>query len=162
MIEQRQVLERQSLLAMAQFVPLIWSAMRHANMNSSELSRKSGISKTKLSRSLSGRTALDLATIQQVFLALGIDTQRALLAIGRLGDWHRYYDPDIEILSGLLDRLPDTIAAARDGGERAAISPAGINRLADHISAVIADHDRKVSERRRDEFMWESNLRHAG
>ena len=136
------------LLAINDFIPLIWSAMHHCHINCAQLSRKTKITKTKLSRTLSGKSPLDLATVQLIFIALDIDTQRALLAIGHLGDWNRYYDPDIAIVSDLIRQLPDTLAAARDGCERVTISEGGIKYIADHIGAMIADNDRKVSDRR--------------
>lgn len=161
MSETTPVLRQSSMLATSEFVRLIWSVMHRANINCSELSRKSGFSKTKLSRGLSGRATLDFPSIQQLFDVLGIDTQRALLAIGHLGDWNRYYDPDVEVLANLIEQLPETMAAARGGCERVSISAGGIKRLADHISAVIADNDRKVSDRR-DAFLLEVDLRRAG
>lgn len=161
MHEESRVLGQEPVLAVREFIPLIWSAMSRRNINCSELSRQSGLSKTKLSRGLSGKACLDLSSIQKLFRILGIDTQRALLAIGHLGDWNRYYDPDIEVLSNLIGELPGTMAAARDGCERVSISAGGIKKLAHHISAVIADNDRQVSERR-NAFLLEGDLRRVG
>ena len=50
------------------------------------------------------------------------------------------------------------MAVAREGGERIALPPGGLRLLAERISAVIADNDRKVVERR-NSFMLEGDLR---
>ena len=152
---------QRSFLTINDFIPLIWSAMRLGNVNCAELSRQTKISKTKLSRGLSGKSPIDLSSIQRIFLALGIDTQRALLAIGHLGDWNRYYDLDIVVVSDLIRHLPATLAAARDGCERIAISDGGIKYIADYVSAMIADNDRKVSERI-NSFTFDGGTRRAG
>lgn len=152
---------QECLLAINEFIPLIWSAMHHSHVNCAELSRKTGITKTKLSRGLSGKSPIDLVSIQRIFLVLGIDTRRALLAIGHLRDWNRYYDPDIVVVSDLIGQLPETLATARDGCERVAISDGGIKVIADYVGAIIADNDRKVSERR-DAFMFDRDSLRAG
>lgn len=158
MSEQTNVAQHSCLLAIGEFIPLIVAAMRGANMNAAQLARTSGVHKAKLSRGLNGKAPIDLDTVYRILLVLKIDCRRALLAIGHFGDWHRYYDPDIEVLSGLIDELPETMAAARDGGERAAIGPVGIKQLACRISAVIADNDRKVAERS-NSFFSDSDFR---
>lgn len=139
---------RNSLFAIGEFIPLIWKAMRQSKVNCAELSRLTGITATKLSRGLGGTSQLDHPSIQLILVALGIDMQRALIAIGCIGDWNRYYDPDVVVLSGLVRQLPETLAAARDGCERAEISDNSIKIIAGEVGAMIANHDRKVSEHR--------------
>lgn len=84
---------RNSLFAIKEFIPLIWKPMRQSNVNCAELSRLTGITTTKLSRGLGGRSPMDQPSIPLILVALGIDMQRALIAIVCLGDWNRYYDP---------------------------------------------------------------------
>ncbi len=150
-----------SFFAICEFIPLIWSAMRQSNVSFSELSRQTGITKSKLSRSLSGKSQIEPATVHRIFLCLNIDIQRALFAIGYLRDWNRYYDPDIVFVSDLIRKLPDTLAAARDGCERVAINDGGIDIIAGHIGAMIADNDRKVAERR-NAFSFDRDSRRSG
>ncbi len=135
--------------------------MRHKHMNSAELSRQTGITKSKLSRGLSGKSPLDLTSIQSICQCLGIDTPRALLAIVHLGDWNRYYDPDIAVVSDLIRQLPITLAAARDGCDRVEISDHGIKIIAKHVGDMIADNDRKVAERR-EAFAVDRDSRRTG
>ena len=137
----------ESFLATAEVVPLIWSAMRHQNINCSELARRTGITKSKLSRILSGRTPIDVTEIPTVLFALQVDIPRALLAIGHFGDWNRYYDPDIAFVSDLVKRLPASLAAARDGAERVHINAGGVDFIAGHIGDMVAENDRLVAER---------------
>ena len=149
------------LATIKQFTPLILTAMRHKHMNSAELSRQTGITKSKLSRGLSGKSPLDITSIHSICQCVGIDTQRALLAIGVLGDWNRYYDPDISVVSDLIRQLPTTLAEARDGCDRVAVSDQGIKIIAKLVGDVIADNDRKVAERR-DAFAVERETRRTG
>ena len=137
-----------SLLAVHEFIPLIWSAMHLKNINSSELARQTGMTKSKLSRVLTGKSPIELTALPKIFLVLNIDTQRALLAVSQFGDWNRYYDPDVIFLSDLVQKLPDTLASAREGCERVEVNSGGVDYIAGHIGAMIADNDRKVSERR--------------
>ena len=99
--------------------------------------------------------------MQQIFLALEIDTPRALFAIGHLGDWQLYYDPDIVVVSDLIRHLPETLAAARANCERVPISDRGIKVIAGHVSTMIAGHDRRVSEHR-DALEFDIDIRRTG
>ena len=95
MDEQEGRLGHQSFLAMTEFILLIKSVMKQRNISAAYLARKTGLHKSKVSRGLSGSSPIDLPSIHLLFLALDIDSHRALLAVGRFGDWKRYYDPDI-------------------------------------------------------------------
>jgi transcriptional regulator with XRE-family HTH domain len=138
---------QESFVATAEVVPLVWSAMRDQNINCSELARRTGITKSKLSRILSGRSPIDITEIPKVLSALNVDIPRALLAIGHFGDWNRYYDPDIAFVSDLVKRLPSSLAAARDGAQRVHINAGGIDFIAGQICAMVAENDRQVAER---------------
>jgi hypothetical protein len=144
----------QTILPMGQFVPLIAAEMLRTRTSCAELSRRTGLSKAKLSRCLAGKNAIDLVTVKSLFIALEIDSRRALLAINHYGDWSRYHDPDCELISGLLDRLPETMAKARDVGERVALANGGLQQLATRICEMVAENDRKVVERR-DAFIFD-------
>ena len=130
------------------FTPLIRKAMRDNHVNCAELARRTGINRSKLSRSLNGKSRLDLKMVHTICHSLGIDVKRAILVLTYFGDLNQYNDPDITIVSDLMKVLPATISAAREGCARAPISDAGVLVLANHIGARIADNDRKVTERR--------------
>ena len=144
-----------------QFIQLIIAVMKCNRTTGAELSRRTGIGTSKLSRGLNGRSSLDGDDVETLMVELGIDRQRALLAIGHLGDWRQYFDPDVELMSGLLGVLPETMAEARGQGERVAIGDVGIRRLADLISSMVANNDREVIERR-DGFLFEGKMRQLG
>ena len=158
MFESMEIVRAGALVPIGGFVSLIVDCLQKQRITVAELSRKSGLSRSKLSRGLGSKAPLDFAAVETLFAVLDIDPHRALLAVCRLRDWRRYHDPDVEIISGLIDALPARMAAAREGGERIALPPGGIGLLAERISAVIADNDRKVVERR-NSFMLESDLR---
>jgi hypothetical protein len=145
-----------TIMPMGQFVPLIAAEMLRTRTSCAELSRRTGLSKAKLSRCLGGKNAIDVGTVKSLFIVLEIDSRRALLALNHFGDWSSYYDPDCELISGLLDRLPETMAKARDGGERVALAHGGLQQLATRICEMVAENDRMVVERR-DAFMFDGD-----
>jgi transcriptional regulator with XRE-family HTH domain len=147
-----------ALLPIEGFVPLVVDSMLKRRMSIAELARKSGLSKKKLSRGFAGEVSMDIAAFERLFVVLEIDPQRAVLACCQLQSWRRYHDPDIAIIAEQIHELPAHLAAARDGGERITLPPGGVRLLAERISAVIADNDRKVVERR-NSFMLETDLR---
>ena len=147
-----------SFIQATDFIPLIWSAMRQSHVNSAELSRRTGMTKTKISRTLSGKSPIDLTVIQRMFLALGIDPQRALLAVGQFGDWNQYYDPTIVLCAGLLQHLPKTLAEARKECTGAELADSAIKTLSNHVAALISRNDRKVRESR-EAFLIDGDLR---
>lgn len=158
MFESMEVARAVALVPIDGFVSLIVDCQAKQRISAAELSRRSGLSRSKLSRGLGSKAPLDFVAVDTLFTVLEIDPHRALLAICLLRDWRRYHDPDVEIISGLIDELPARMAAAREGGERIALPPGGIVLLAERISSVIAENDRKVVERR-NSFMLEGDLR---
>jgi transcriptional regulator with XRE-family HTH domain len=115
-----------------------------------DLVKRTGYTKSKISRILSGAHQIDSITLHTIFDALKIDLLRALLAVGRLGDWEQYFDPDVEIIADLIDVLPGALNKARAGNSRASISLPGTIILADRLSEMIALNDRETATRRRE------------
>ena len=76
------------------FLPLIIEVMARGNIKSADLVKRTGISKSKISRLLSEQRQIDNAALYLIFDALGIDPMRALLAVGRFGQWEQYFDLD--------------------------------------------------------------------
>ena len=87
--------------------------MQQRSVSAAELARCLAISRTNLSRWLTRKRPLSAVTLKSIFLTLEIDEMRAILAIGRFGRWQHYFDPDVRIISDLIDVLPD--ALSKDG-----------------------------------------------
>jgi transcriptional regulator with XRE-family HTH domain len=132
------------------FVPLIGAIMERDRVRQCELSRLTGLTESKISRILSSTCKMDSVSLHIIFDALKIDLLRALLAVGRLGDWQQYFDPDIEIIADLIDVLPAALTKARSGNSRVKISLPGTLVLADRLSEMIATNDRETAIRRRE------------
>ena len=132
------------------FVPLVMAVMERDHVKHCDLARRTGLSESKISRTLGQRRPIDSTTLYIIFDALGIDLMRALLAVGRFGEWQHYFDPDVEIIADLIDVLPMRLAQARCGSERVKISPAGAVILADRLSEMIATNDRETIRRQRE------------
>jgi hypothetical protein len=135
------------------FIPLIKSVMHERHLTNVGLARLTAMSQAKLSRCLAGKRPLDRITIQTIFHVLDVDVLKAQFAVGHLGDWGRYYDPDIEVIAGLVAHLPDSLARARGASERVPLSSAALAKLADHLCSIIAKNDEAVV-RRRDELEY--------
>jgi hypothetical protein len=74
------------------------------------------MSQAKLSGCLVGERSLDRIPVQMIFHALDVDVLKAQFALGNLCDWHRYYDPDIEVIPGLVAHLPDSLRVSPQSG----------------------------------------------
>ena len=146
-----------ALLLSNGFERLVTDAMLLRRVSIAELSRKTGVSRSKLSRGLKCQSQFEPSVIKRLFAALDIDMPRAVLAICRFDDWRRYYDQDVEIISGLIDHLPEQLAVAREGCERSAISQGGLRTLAERISGAVAKNDRLVVSQR-ESFMFGDDL----
>jgi Cro/C1-type HTH DNA-binding domain len=133
------------------FVPLVMAVMERDHIKHCDLARRTGLSESKISRTLGQRRPIDTTTLHIIFDALGIDLMRALLAVGHFGDWDQYFDPDVEVIADLIGVLPMRLAQARCGSERAKISPAGTVFLADKLSEMIVKNDRETFRRRREQ-----------
>lgn len=144
------------------FVPLIKSIMHDRHLTNVDLAQLTGMSQTKLSRCLTGKRSLDRMTVQIVFHVLEVDALKAQFAVGHLGDWNRYYDPDVEVIAGLVAHLPESVARARGDGERVPVSRAALARLADHVGSIIARNDQEVLRRRDEIEHFDIGQRHRG
>lgn len=141
------------------FTPLIKSVMKEKRVNCAELARRTGIDKSKLSRGLNGNAPLSLQNAYELCYCLDMDVKRAIIAITYFGDVTQYNDLDITVVADLMKELPSTIAAARRGCNRVPISNAGVSVIANHISLLIAENDRKATERREMAEFADSMLR---
>jgi transcriptional regulator with XRE-family HTH domain len=140
--------ERFVNVAPEQFIPLILKVMQHRGIRAAELARRTNISQTKLSRWLTAKRPLSAISMQSIFVALEIDEMRAVLAIGRFGRWQHYFDPDVKIISDLVDVLPGYLSKARAGTTRYAVGLNGAKELARRLSDMIATNDRETEKRR--------------
>ena len=132
------------------FIPLIGAVMERDRVRQCELSRLTGLTESKISRILSSTCKVDSLSLHIIFDALKIDLLRALLAVGRLGDWQQYFDPDVEVIADLIDVLPACLTRARAGNDRSKISLPGTIVLAERISDMIATNDREIAIRQRE------------
>lgn len=131
-----------------QFIPLVLEVMQQRRVSAAELARRLAISRTNLSRWLTRKRPLSAVTLRSIFLTLEIDEMRAVLAIGRFGRWQHYFDPDVRIISDLIDVLPDALSKARSGATRYAVGVSGAMELARRVSDMIATNDRETERRR--------------
>lgn len=132
------------------FLPLVIDVMRSKSVSRVELAKRTGLSKTKISRCLCERRDIDGKTLGTIFKALEIDGLRALLAIGRLGSWERYFDPDLEIITDLIQVLPGCLSEARSDTVRFAVGLSGATVLARKLSDQVATNDRETQRRLQD------------
>ena len=130
------------------FIPLVLEVMQQRSVSAAELARRLAISRTNLSRWLSRKRPLSSRVLQSIFLTLEIDEMRAFLAIGRFGRWQHYFDPDVRIISDLIDVLPGALSKARSGATRYAVGVSGAVELARRVSDMIATNDRETERRR--------------
>ena len=130
-----------------QFIPLVLEVMQQRRVSAAELARRLAISRTNLSRWLTRKRPLSAVTLQSIFLTLEIDEMRAILAIGRFGRWQHYFDPDVRIISDLIDVLPDALSKARSGATRYAVGVSGAKELARRVGDMIATNDRETERR---------------
>ena len=130
-----------------QFIPLVLEVMQQRSVSAAELARRLAISRTNLSRWLTRKRPLSAVTLKSIFLTLEIDELRAILAIGRFGRWQHYFDPDVRIISDLIDVLPDALSKARSGATRYAVGVSGAMELARRVSDMIAANDRETERR---------------
>ena len=131
-----------------QFIPLVLAIMQQRSVSAAELARRLAISRTNLSRWLTRKRPLSAVTLRSIFLTLEIDELRAILAIGRFGRWQHYFDPDVRIISDLIDVLPDALNKARSGATRYAVEVSGAMELARRVSDKITTNDRETERRR--------------
>ena len=131
-----------------QFIPLVLAVMQQRSVSAAELARRLAISRTNLSRWLTQKRPLSAVTLRSIFVTLEIDEMRAVLAIGRFGRWQHYFDPDVRIISDLIDVLPDALSKARSGATRYAVGVSGAMELARRVSDMIATNDRETERRR--------------
>ena len=131
-----------------QFSPLVLEVMQQRSVSAAELARRLAISRTNLSRWLTRKRPLSAVTLKSIFLTLEIDELRAILAIGRFGRWQHYFDPDVRIISDLIDVLPDALNKARSGATRYAVEVSGAMELARRVSDKITTNDRETERRR--------------
>ena len=131
-----------------QFIPLVLAIMQQRSVSAAELARRLAISRTNLSRWLTRKRPLSAVTLRSIFLTLEIDELRAILAIGQFGRWQHYFDPDVRIISDLIDVLPCALSKARSGATRYAVGVSGAMELARRVSDMIATNDREAERRR--------------
>jgi transcriptional regulator with XRE-family HTH domain len=129
------------------FIPLIRAIMENDHIKHSELAKRTGFTESKVSRILATRSSIDSTALHIIFDALKIDLLRALLAVGRFGNWRHYFDPDLQIIADLVDVLPASLSKARSGSIRSEITLRGTMVLADRLSQMIANNDREIERR---------------
>jgi DNA-binding phage protein len=132
------------------FVYLIIEVMHREHITKRQLAKSTGLSESKIGRSLDPNHQIDVITMHTIFDALGLDMMRALLAIGHFHEWQRYFDLDVEIIADLIGVLPACITKARSSNERHRIGLPGTIILAERLSDMIATNDLEVSTRRRE------------
>ena len=130
-----------------QYIPLILKVMQHRGISGAALARRLGISSTKLSRWFTKKRPLSAKLVRSICITLEIDEMRAVLAIGRFGQWEHYFDPDVRIISDLVEVLPGYLSAARSGTTRYAVGVSGAKELARRLSDMIATNDRETERR---------------
>ena len=129
------------------FLPLVIEVMRRSAITQTELADRTGLSRTKISRTLCERRNIDRTTLTLILQVLEIDEMRALLAIVSFGEWAQYFDPNVEILSDLIGELPACLSEARADTVKFPVGLTGARVLARKISALIADNDRETQRR---------------
>jgi transcriptional regulator with XRE-family HTH domain len=132
------------------FIPLIRAIMENDHIKHSELAKRTGFTESKVSRILATRSSIDSTALHIIFDALKIDLLRALLAVGRFGNWRHYFDPDLQIIADLVDVLPASLSKARSGNIRSNISLSGTIVLADRLSQMVATNDREIERRQQE------------
>jgi transcriptional regulator with XRE-family HTH domain len=137
-------------IAPGAFVNLVIAVLDRDHITHRELAKRTGLSESKISRSLSPNRQIDVMTLHTMFDALGIDLIRALLAVGHFGEWRQYFDLDVEVIADLIGVLPACLTKARSGNERFKIALPGTIILAERLSAMIAKNDQEVGTRRRE------------
>ena len=136
------------------YLPIVIEVMRAKHITRTELGRRTGLSKFKISRCLGERREIDGRTLNALFDVLEIDGLRALLAIIKLKSWERYFDPDLEVIADLVQELPACLSAARSAEERSPVGLAGAKVLAKRVSEMVATNDRETHRRRRDQPLY--------
>lgn len=138
------------------FIPLIAAVMQDRRICAAEVARRTGMSRTIIGRSMAGQRKVALVEVQAMFVALEIDPMKALLAVGRFGEWQQYFDPDVEVLADLVDVLPPLLFEARSGSTRCRVSIAGAKVLAKRLSDMIAKHDAEAFRRQQEQPLYEA------
>jgi len=112
-----------------------------------DLAQDLGVSRRQLKRILSGDTPLRLEAIVALYARLGIDRQRALMAIDVLGDWQRYFDTNL----GVILQLVQPVLAALDTSAEFAIEPLtgpAVARFAEWLANAIIANEEQIRSRR--------------
>lgn len=126
---------------------LINHHIEHGSKSLSDLADELGVSRRQLGRILSGKTPLRLEAIIALNERLGIEHQRALMAIGVLGDWQRYFDSNL----GVVLQLVQPVLARLDALAEFAIEPLtqpAAARFADWLANAIIANEEQIRSRR--------------
>ena len=118
-----------------------------AAQSRADLADELGVSRRQMNRILSGDTPLRLEAIVALYDRLGIDRQRALLAIDVLGDWQRYFDPNL----GVILQLVQPVLAALDATAEFAIEPLtgpAVIRFSEWLANAIIANEEQIRSRR--------------
>ncbi|UVO53805.1 helix-turn-helix transcriptional regulator [Sphingomonas sp. SUN039] len=130
------------------FVPLIRAVQRDKRIPSRDLARSVGLTRSFLYRLFNGSRILTEEHIQSLFFALGIDRGRAYIAVIELGDWRRYDDPNVILVSDLVQVFIPDLDRERTGAIVAKLPAAAIKHLSSQLTTAIVQNDREVAERR--------------
>jgi hypothetical protein len=134
------------------YLPLIRSVMTSSIITQSCLAIKTGINKHRISRIFINKK-LESEELQAIFIALGIDMHRAMLAVLVLRDWQRYFDNGLMVAALLTKMLPDDLRDARNG-EIEQLLPATIANVSKQLAARIAENDADIARRRLEINFW--------
>lgn len=105
------------------------------------------ISRRQLKRILSGETPLRIEAIVALYDLLGIDRERALMAIGVLGDWQRYFDTNL----GVVLQLVQPVLAKLETSAEFAIEPLtgpAVARFSEWLANAIIANEEQIRSRR--------------
>lgn len=130
-----------------QFRLLIQSEQSVSSKSQSKIANEVGLKIRKYQRILSGQQPLSAALLNDLTTALGIDKPRAIFAIDRYKDWHRYYDPTLKVAVDLLPLVVDAFNAD-DMCSIEPMHPRALEQLAKWIAETIITHQEKICARR--------------
>jgi transcriptional regulator with XRE-family HTH domain len=124
--------------------------IRQGSRSLEDLAAELGISRRQLGRILGGNTPLRLEAIVALSDLLGIDRQRALMAIGVLGDWQRYFDANLEVILQLVQPLLAKLDVQAEFAIEPLSAPA-VDLFSNWLADALVANEEQI-RRRRDTF----------
>lgn len=105
------------------------------------------ISRRQLSRILDGTTPMRLEAIVALANLLGVDRERAFMAIAVLGDWQRYFDANLLVILQLVQPLLQRLDLLAEVAIEPLSTPA-VDRLAQWLADAIVANEEFIRLRR--------------